>query len=81
MYNMLLDQKNRKIVARNLRSNNKYIFKTDNEIGTKYQRSPYYQGTLLWNELSAHVQFADNVYEFKKLIKRRYRKYENLLES
>ena len=83
MYIKSLDQKNRKVGVRNLRINNKYIFKTDSKIGTKYQRSPYYQGTLLWNELPAHVQFADSVYiyEFKKLVKRGYRKYENLLES
>ena len=74
MYNMSLDHNNRKIGVRNLRSNIKYIFKTDNKIGTKYQRSPYYLGTLLWNELPKDVQFADNVYEFKKLVKRRYRK-------
>ena len=80
MYIMSRDEKNRKIGVRDLRSNTKFIFKTDSKIGTKYQRSPYYQGTLLWNELPTSVQFVENVYEFKKLVKRGYVKYENLLE-
>ena len=57
MFNMSLDPNNRKIGPRTLRSNNKYIFKTDNKVGTKYQRSPFYQGTILWNELPKDVQF------------------------
>ena len=73
MFNMSLDPNNRKIGPRTLRSNNKYILKTDNKVGTKYQRSPFYQGTIIWNELSKDVQFTDNVYEFKKLVKRMYR--------
>ena len=75
MFNMSLDLTNRKIGPRTLRSNNKYIFKTDNKVGTKYQRSPFYQGTILWNELPKDVQFTDNMYKFKKLVKRMYRKY------
>ena len=81
MYIMSLDHHNRKIGPRNLRSNNNYVFKIDNKIGTKYQRSPYYQGTLLWNELSRDLQFADNIYDFKKRVKRRHTKYENLIGS
>ena len=81
MYNMSLDQNNRKVCVRYLRSNEKYIFKTDSKIGTKYQHSAHYLGTLLWNDLPKEVQFAETVYEFKKLVKRRYRKYENLLLS
>ena len=36
---------NRKISERDLRSADKYIFKIDSKIGTKYQRSPFYLGT------------------------------------
>ena len=81
MYKMSLDPNNRKVSVRNLRSNDMYIFKTDNKIGTKYQHSPYYRGTLLWNDLPKDVQFSDTVHEFKKLVKRRYRKYEYLIGS
>ena len=55
MYNTAIDRNNRKIGERNLRSNAKYIFKTDNKVGTKYQRSAYYLGTLLWNDLPKDV--------------------------
>ena len=81
MNNTSLDHNNRKIGERNLRSNVKYIFKTDNKVGTKYQLLSYYLSTLLCNDLPKDVQFADNVYEFKKFVKRLYRKYENLIVS
>ena len=66
---MPLDQNNRKVGVCALRSNDKYVFKTDNKIGTKYKRSPYYIGTLLWNELPKDAQFSDTVFEFKKHVK------------
>ena len=52
-----------------MRCNNKYVFKVDNKVGTKYQRSSYYIGTLSWNKLPKDVQFAGSIYEFKKLVK------------
>ena len=59
----------------------KYVFKIDRKIGTKYQHSPFYKGTLLWNDLSADIQFSRDIFEFKKLIARKYMIYENLLET
>ena len=47
---MYIDSKtmgNRKICERDLRSAEKYIFKTDRKMGSKYQRSPFFIGTLL----------------------------------
>ena len=61
---MYIDSKNlgnRKICERDLRSAEKYIFKVDRKIGTKYQHSPFYVGTLLWNELNAVTQFARDI--------------------
>ena len=52
---MSLDVENRKIGGCALRSNDRYIFKTDNKIRTKYNGSPYYIGTLLWNELPVKI--------------------------
>ena len=72
---------NRKIFERELRNADKYVFKTDRKIGTKYQHSPFYKGTLLWNDLSADIQFSRDIFEFKKLIARKYMIYENLLET
>ena len=79
MYIFSLDNNNRKIVPRNLHSNEKYIFKTDSKIGTKYQNSPYYKGTVFWNNLPKNLQFADTVGCFKQLLRSRYKVYENLL--
>ena len=79
MYIDSLNVNNRKITNRVLRSNDKYIFKVDIKIGTKYQHSPYYKGTLLWNELPASTQMITDIVRFKQLISRNYRVYENLL--
>ena len=79
MYKESLDQNNRKQSNRILRSNEKYIFKVDNKIGTKYQRSPFYTGTLLWNEWPADTQKLNDIIRFKQLVSMRYRTYEKLL--
>ena len=79
MYIDSLDVNNRKVNNRVLRNNDKYTFKLDRKIGTKYQHSPFYRGTLLWNELSVHIQTANDVIRFKQLVGSRYRVYENLL--
>ena len=74
-----LDNNNRKMGPRLLRSNEKYIFKTDRKVGTKYKNSPYYKGTILWNDLAKNIQLADTVGVFKQLIRTRYKIYVNLL--
>ena len=79
MYKESLDQNNRKQSNRILRSNEKYIFKVDNKIGTKYERSQFYTGTLLWNELPADTQKLNDIIRFKQLVSMRYRTYEKLL--
>ena len=79
---MYIDSKNmenRKICERDLRSADKYIFKVDRKIGTKYQHSPFYIGTLLWNELNANTQFARDKIHFKQLIGKKYAAYEKLI--
>ena len=40
----------------NTRSQQKYVFKVNTKIGKKYERSPYYIGTCLWNKMSKTVQ-------------------------
>ena len=66
MYIDSLNVDNRKMCERDLRSGEKYIFKVDRKIGTKYQHSPYYKGTLLWNELNVNTQFAHDVIQVKQ---------------
>ena len=79
MYIDSRNPENRKICERNLRSAEKYIFKVDNKIGTKYQHSPFYIGTLLWNDLNAVTQFSRDIIQFKQLIGERYPVYEKLV--
>ena len=57
----------------------KYIFKVDRKIGTKYQHSPYYKGTLLWNELNVGTQFARDVMIFKQFVGMKYKTHEKLI--
>ena len=79
---MYIDSKNptnRKIIERVLRNVDKYVFKVDSKIGTKYQRSPFYLGTLLWNDLNATTQFARDIIHFKQLTSKKYTVYAKLI--
>ena len=56
----------RKVTNRATRQQEKYVFKADTKIGKKYEKSPYYLGTKLWDKLPKETHFAENVHEFKK---------------
>ena len=58
---------------RHTRATDKFIFKVESKIGTKYEHSPYYKGTKLWNDLPRDVQFADNKWAFKTEITKLYK--------
>ena len=36
------------------------VFKTETKIGTKYEKSAFYQGTKLWNNLSREIQESED---------------------
>ena len=42
------------------RSTDKFVFKTETNIGTKYEKSGFYQGTKLWNNLSREIQESED---------------------
>ena len=42
------------------------LFRVDRKIGTKYSNSPFYKGTILWNELSGDVQKSETMFVFKQ---------------
>ena len=42
MYKLSKNDNNRKIGLRNTRQQEKFIFRTDSKVGTKYSNSPYY---------------------------------------
>ena len=69
----------RAITNVNTRSQTKYVFKTESKIGKKYEKSPYYLGTRLWNLLEKDTQESDSIYSFKKKILKLYKKYNPLL--
>ena len=62
------------------RNASKSVFKLPTRITPKFERSPFYIGTKLGDELSINVQKANSGFEFKKEIEKRYRKYEDLLK-
>ena len=44
------------IPARNTRLHQKKNFRVDRKVGTKYSRSPFYNGTKLWDKLTKEEQ-------------------------
>ena len=65
-----------KVPNRVTRTIDRITFKVPARITPVYERSPYYLGTLLWNELDKTIQEAPNVYAFKKEINRQNRTYK-----
>ena len=79
MYNYSKNNNVRKIGVRETRGANKFVFRTDSKIGTKYMNSPFYRGTKLWNKLNQDIQFSENRWIFKGHITKMYKQYVNLL--
>ena len=79
MYKLSKNPDNRKIGLRNTRQQEKYIFKTDAKIGTKYANSPYYKGTNLWNKFSREEQQSEDIFMFKANIKGKYNVFDKNL--
>ena len=79
MYKLSRKGNLRKVTDRPTRQQEKYVFKTDTKIGKKYEKSPYYQGTLLWDKLPKETQFAENIFEFKKRIIPLYKEYLDVI--
>ena len=55
-------------------NNNTIVLKTEAKIGTKYENSPLYRGTKLWNSLSKYIKnltftFKTPVSKFYKVFK------------
>ena len=60
---------------RQTRNAQKIVFKVPNRITPSYERTPYYIGTKLWNELDVDTQKIENVFAFKKKIALNYVDY------
>ena len=61
MYNHSKLKNVRHIADRITCNDNKFVFKTENRIGTEYETSPFYRGTKLWNKLSNEVQDSEDI--------------------
>ena len=75
MYHCSKHENVRKIGERVIRYNQKFVFKTETRIGSKYENSPFYKGTVLWNKLAKDTQFLGNIFMFKIEIGKLYRVY------
>ena len=71
-------ERNIKKPVRPTRAVSKIIFKTPSRITTKYSNSPFYKGTLLWNNLEVETQKALNVVFFTSKLKTLYPVYQEI---
>ena len=78
LLNIMFNQA-RKGIARNVTNVNtrrqaKYVFKRDTKMGRKYQKSPYFLGTRLWDNIDKETQELPCKFAFKKKIDLMYKK-------
>ena len=68
-----------KLPTRPTRGNVKVKFSIMSRATTKYLNSPFLRGTVLWDILPVETQKVESMYEFKKLMKLRFKQYVDLL--
>ena len=78
MYLHSKDDNNLKVPVRLTRAMTKVYFKTATKCTTKYLNSPFYKGTLFWNQLSSVEQHTDNVSRFVTSLSRIYKNYQEV---
>ena len=79
MYLLSKDKDFLHVPGRLTRNANRIMFKVQTKINPVYERSPYYIGTQLWNELPRSMQESACIFEFKKVLLRNNKVYRNLL--
>ena len=77
MYHCSKCENVRYIGERVTRTNQKFVFKTETRIGSKYENSPFYRGTVLWNKLPKDTRFSENLSMFKMNIGKMYKVFIN----
>ena len=80
MYLLSKDVNLLRATVRETRNALKIVFKVPTRMTPKFEKSPFYIGTKLWDELSNNEQRAENVYVFKKEIDKLYSRYKDLLK-
>ena len=67
----------RRVHERNTRAADVYSFVRERYHNIKYKHSPYYKGSLLWDNLPVTVKGCLDIKEYKNCINRIYRKYND----
>ena len=65
-----------RIYPRNTRGANVFSFVRERYNNMKYKNSPYYKGSLIWDELPHDVRRAEILVDFKKLLSKHYVRYD-----
>ena len=60
----------RRVANRFTRNANRFIFYTERYNNVKYRNSPYFKGAEMWNNLPIETIHSDNIFEFKKCLKK-----------
>ena len=62
--------RNERVFARNTRQGNRFNFRVENYQGSKYKSSPYFKGTVLWDNLPFNVITIPTLDDSKVRIRR-----------
>ena len=64
--------------VRETRAGMKIVFKTATKCTGKYQNSPFYKGTLFWNQLNHELQCSNTVIQFLCGLRKLYTQYQEI---
>ena len=65
---------------RNTRAAQNFAFARERYNCLKYKKSPYYKGSLLWDNLPVTVRNSVNLLEFKKRLKNVFNTFDNQID-
>ena len=69
-----------RVHGRNTRAAQLYSFARERYHKVKYKNSPYYKGSILWDELPVETRQCNSMPEFKKSLHRIYRRYDDSID-
>ena len=68
-----------RVYGRETRAARNFTFAREKYNCIKYKNSPYYKGSLLWDSLPVIARNCDNLLEFKKQLKIKYKQFDNTI--
>ena len=75
MYIQKHDGNNLRVPGRQTRAADRIQFHVERFKVCKYKNSPFYKGVELWNLLPLDIATTDSIYQFKKLLKSRFKDF------